>query len=93
MSEIPIKDAKNRAHDLLERLNASLDSGEISENDWYGELNGVITRAYLSNDHSKRRNLMARKLNPLTIFLTLMFTTLRHWESSLKTPPPHRSWF
>ncbi len=42
MSEIPIKDAKNRAHDLLERLNASLDSGEISENDWYGELNGLL---------------------------------------------------
>jgi hypothetical protein len=35
MSEQPIELAKNRAHHLLARSNAALESGEISVENWY----------------------------------------------------------
>ena len=45
---VPIELAKNRAHELLERLEVRLERGEIDEDRWYREVAAVITPAYLA---------------------------------------------
>jgi SAM-dependent methyltransferase len=50
MTERPIKEAINRAHSLLERLEDALEAGEIDEEGWYREVAAVITPAYLAED-------------------------------------------
>jgi SAM-dependent methyltransferase len=50
MAERPIELAKNRAHPLLERLEAALAAGELDEEGWYREVQAIITPAYLAEE-------------------------------------------
>ena len=50
MSQEPIEVSKNKAYPLLERLEAALAAGEITEEDWYRETQAVFTPAYLAAD-------------------------------------------
>jgi SAM-dependent methyltransferase len=50
MSEEPIEAVKNRAYQLLARVEAALETGEIDEEGWYREVAAVITPAYLAED-------------------------------------------
>lgn len=46
--ETPIELVKNRARPLLERLEAALEAGQISEAQWYDEVAAIIVPAYLA---------------------------------------------
>jgi SAM-dependent methyltransferase len=52
----PIKAVKNRAYKLLEKLNASLEAGEIDEERWFKEGAAVITPAYLAGDNPRAQS-------------------------------------
>ena len=56
MTREPIKAAKNRAYELLERLEAALETGAISEEEWYREVAAVITPAYLAGDNPRAQS-------------------------------------
>ncbi len=56
MTREPIKAAKNRAYALLERLEADLAAGAITEDDWYREVAAVITPAYLAGDNPRAQS-------------------------------------
>jgi len=48
LSQEPIEISKNKAYPLVERLEAALAADEITEEDWYREMQAVITPAYLA---------------------------------------------
>jgi len=56
MERLPIKEAKNRAYALLERVEAALEAGEIDEEGWYREVAAVITPAYLAADNPRAQS-------------------------------------
>ena len=51
-----IERAKNRAYDLLARDNADLESGRITEEEWYARGDAVITPAYLAGDNPRAQS-------------------------------------
>jgi len=56
MPREPIERAKNRAYDLLARNNADLESGRITEEEWYARGDAVITPAYLAGDNPRAQS-------------------------------------
>jgi SAM-dependent methyltransferase len=56
MEDTSLKAAKNGAYDLLERLEAALEAGEIDEEGWYREVAAVITPAYLAADNPRAQS-------------------------------------
>ncbi len=56
MSQESLKAAKNRAYQLLERVEAALERGEIDEEGWYREVAAVITPAYLAADNPRSQS-------------------------------------
>jgi SAM-dependent methyltransferase len=51
-----IQVARNRAYELLRRLDAALEAGEIDEEGWYREVAVVITPAYLAQDNPRAQS-------------------------------------
>lgn len=56
MPQEPIERARNRACDLLARNNADLESGRITEEEWYAAGDAVITPAYLAGDNPRAQS-------------------------------------
>jgi SAM-dependent methyltransferase len=52
----PLHEAKNRAWWLLERVNTALEAGDITEPDWYRQVQEVITPAYLAGDNPRSQS-------------------------------------
>ncbi len=51
-----IETQKNRAYKLLEKVNASLEAGEIDEGRWFREVASVITPAYLAGNNPRAQS-------------------------------------
>ena len=56
MGQESIKAAKNRAYQLLERVDGALERGEINEEGWYRDVAAVITPAYLAADNPRSQS-------------------------------------
>jgi SAM-dependent methyltransferase len=56
MGDTSLHVAKNRAWPLLRRLNLALDAGDISEQQWYGQVAAVIVPAYLAGDNPRAQS-------------------------------------
>ncbi len=56
MAQRSVKEAKNRAYALIERAEADLAAGRISEEEWYREVASVITPAYLAGDNPRSQS-------------------------------------
>ena len=52
----PIKFAKNRAYEFVEQQQRALDSGEISEAQWFSESNTHFTTHYLAADNPRAQS-------------------------------------
>jgi SAM-dependent methyltransferase len=53
---VPIEQAVNRAHDLLEKAERDLGAGRIDEAGWYSRIAAVITPAYLAGDNPRSQS-------------------------------------
>src|ERR1043166_3032642 len=56
MEKRSIREAKDLAYDLLERVEAALAAGEIDEEGWHREIAAVITPAYLAGDDPRAQS-------------------------------------